>query len=598
MRKSTSATVVLCVLLAAALLAGSAVADAKDNLTYQGSKARITVGNIKSKASRCSRNIAASIEEMLGTALTNTGRFIVLANQEEVGELIDEIELGQSEYTEEGRGADKGLMEGADILITGAITAFEPKASGGGGGLGGITKKAFGKIGVKKSTAKIQIDLKIIDIRTRRYLKAMALEGKSDKWKTNMAGGGRVDGLRMIGDLGVYSNEPMEKAVRAVLAKAVEEISKEIPQEYYRYTGQGQYTTQYGDTPSGGGTQQAAPSSQGGETPAQASTTPSAPAVEDMTLYTKYDFVPGNKVIFYDDMKDEEEGEFPYRWNLKNGVYEVVRLGKEFWIMATDNGTIRPKMPDGPLPEKYTVEMEFYNNGKEHSGNYFYIRWVDAKGSTVGELGITGSTSTWLSLKGDQLASKTLRTPLTKGIHTMRIMATNRSIKCYIDQERVANVPKIDDFGAVGFSLYHRPYSDAANPTLFRGFRFAEGGKSMREQLDEDGKIVTHGILFDPGSHVIKGESFKTLKNIGRLFEDDPGLRLSIEGHTDSDGSEEHNVTLSQNRAKAVLDYLVSKFSIGAGQLESKGWGESKPIGTNDTSEGKANNRRVELVKL
>ena len=105
-------------------------------------------------------------------------------------ELIDEIELGESEYVEEGRGADKGLMEGADVLITGAVTGFEPEASGGGGALGGLKKKAFGKVGLESKTATILIDLKLIDIRTRRVIKAMSLEGKSSSWAADVAGGG------------------------------------------------------------------------------------------------------------------------------------------------------------------------------------------------------------------------------------------------------------------------------------------------------------------------------------------------------------------------------------------------------------------------
>ena len=133
---------------------------------------------------------------------------------------------------------------------------------------------------------------------------------------------------------------------------------------------------------------------------------------------------------------------------------------------------------------------------------------------------------------------------------------------------------------------------------MIKSFRFAEGGKSMREQLEETGRVVTHGILFDPDSYVIKGESFKTLKEIGRLLEDEPDLRLSIEGHTDSDGTEGHNSELSHNRSKAVVDYLIQNYGIDAGRLEARGWGESRPIDTNDSPEGKANNRRVELVKL
>jgi OOP family OmpA-OmpF porin len=326
--------------------------------------------------------------------------------------------------------------------------------------------------------------------------------------------------------------------------------------------------------------------------------TDSGAVAEDMTLYTKYDFVPGDKVIFYDDMKGEEEAEFPSRWKLDRGVYEVVRLGKEYWIMCTDDGSVRPKMPEAPLPPMYTVELEFYNNGPEHSGNYFYIYWVDGEGKNIGEFDVYGNDATYLSINNQTLADKPLPAKLTKGVHTMRIMATKTSIKCYVDEVRVANVPKVENFNPVGFRVRHRPYNDPDNPTLFRGFRFAEGGKSMREQLDETGKIITHGILFDVDSYRIKGESYRTLKQIGQLLQDDPELRLSIEGHTDSDGSDEHNATLSQNRANSVRDYLISTYNIDADRLEAKGWGESKPIDTNDTPEGKANNRRVELVKL
>ncbi len=575
-------------------------ADIKDNLTYQGNKARITIGKIKAKADHCTYDMAAAVGEMLSTALTNTDKFIVLASQEEVEELVDEIDLAQSGYVEDGRGPEKGLMEGADLLVTGAVTAFEPDAGGGGGALGGLQKKAFGKIGVKKKSAKIIMDIKLIDIRTRRILKATSIEAKSSKWKADMGGGGWTEDIALAGGLGVYSNEPMEKAIRAMLAKTVEKIVKETPDEYYRYQGKGQYTTDYGGDQKTG---DAAPAPTGSTPAATATSTttpaapPAAPAAEDMTLYTKYDFIPGNRVIYYDDMKNEEEGEFPFRWSLDKGVYEVARLNKEYWILATDDGFIRPKIPAGQFPDQYTVEMEFYHTDPKKGGNYYYIHWMDASDSKIAEFGTVGQ-DTWLVVGGKTISNKGLPVKLTRGVHIMRIMATNRSLKCYIDNERVANVPKIENFNPVAFRLYLRPYRDQKNPTLFRGFRFAEGGKTMREQLDETGKIVTHGILFDQDSYVIKAESFRTLKNIGRVLEDDPDLRLSIEGHTDSDGGDEHNKTLSQNRANSVRDYLISKYSIAAERLESKGWGEANPLDNNTSPEGKANNRRVELIKL
>jgi outer membrane protein OmpA-like peptidoglycan-associated protein len=495
--------------------------------------------------------MTAAIGDMLSTALANTQKFVVLADQAALG--------------------------GTGVLVSGSVKSFEPEA-GGGGGLGGLRRRALGAVGVEEKSAELELELRLIDNRNGRVLKSKSLEAKSTNWDADVSGGNWVEGVVLAGALGEYDGEPMEDAIRSALAQAIELIDDEVPDEFYRYTGEEQVAEGAGG--------------------AAAGTAGTPEIAEDMTLYTRYDFVPGDKVIFYDDMSNEEEGEFPYRWKLERGVYEVVRLGGEFWIMATDDGYIRPKTPDSPLPPKYTVELEFYDNGPDYSGHYFYIYWVDDQGENIGELGIVSSESTWLDIQGDRLADKHLDTKLTKGVHTMRIMATTRSIKCYIDEERVANVPSLENFRPVGFRLRTYPYRDPDNPYLIRGFRFAEGGKTMREQLDEDGKIVTHGILFDSDSYTIKGESYRTLQDIGQLLQDDPNLRLSIEGHTDSDGTDEHNVTLSQNRANSVLEYLVSSYGVARDRLEAKGWGESQPMDTNDTPEGKANNRRVELVRL
>jgi len=181
----------------------------------------------------------------------------------------------------------------------------------------------------------------------------------------------------------------------------------------------------------------------------------------------------------------------------------------------------------------------------------------------------------------------------------MRIMATQSTMKCYIDNERMANVPAVESFKPVDFGVYMDPWLDEPNnPMLIGTFRYAEGGKTLKQQLDEAGRIVTHGILFDSGSDKIKGESYKTLADIGALLTDNPALRLSIEGHTDSDGADDYNLTLSQKRSESVRTYLINNFKVDGSRLESKGWGESKPIDKNNTPEGKANNRRVELVKL
>jgi OOP family OmpA-OmpF porin len=320
---------------------------------------------------------------------------------------------------------------------------------------------------------------------------------------------------------------------------------------------------------------------------------------EDMKLYTKYDFVPGDKVIFYDDLSKEEVGEFPSRWRLDSGVFEIAQRGGRNYIMCTDTGGIRPRIAVGPLPPKYTIEMEFYVKGGEAKSHWFFIKWYDADDAEIGNFSMRDQDRTNLRLGDKDLASKTLAAPLGPGIHTMRVMATQSTMKCYIDNERVANVPATEGFHPVDIDVWMDPWTDEPeNPMLLGTFRYAEGGKTLKQQLDETGRIVSHGILFDSGSAKIKAESYKTLADISQLLTDDTALKLSIEGHTDSDGSDAANLTLSQNRSDAVKTYLVQTYKIDAGRLETKGWGETKPIDTNDTAEGKANNRRVEFVKL
>jgi outer membrane protein OmpA-like peptidoglycan-associated protein len=120
----------------------------------------------------------------------------------------------------------------------------------------------------------------------------------------------------------------------------------------------------------------------------------------------------------------------------------------------------------------------------------------------------------------------------------------------------------------------------------------------MYDDLAEDGRVVTHGILFDVNSSKIRPESTPTLDEIARMLEAHSALRLAIEGHTDATGDDAHNLSLSERRAAAVRDHLVEAHGIDAGRLEAKGLGETKPAGDNGTPEGRQNNRRVELVRL
>jgi len=123
------------------------------------------------------------------------------------------------------------------------------------------------------------------------------------------------------------------------------------------------------------------------------------------------------------------------------------------------------------------------------------------------------------------------------------------------------------------------------------------GPKELKAALDKDGKVLLYGILFDLDKASLKPKSVKQLMHIVTLMQTYPDLYLEVQGHTDSQGSDPYNMTLSQKRAGTVCTFL-ELFNINPGRLVPKGCGETKPIASNDTKEGRAKNRRVELVKI
>ncbi|MDI6804994.1 MAG: OmpA family protein [Bacteroidota bacterium] len=132
---------------------------------------------------------------------------------------------------------------------------------------------------------------------------------------------------------------------------------------------------------------------------------------------------------------------------------------------------------------------------------------------------------------------------------------------------------------------------------FIKNVKIAQGGVKLYNKFLSDGKIVTTGIKFDVNKATLKPESMGVINSIFQLMKEHPEIKFSVEGHTDSDGDDASNQTLSERRAKAVVEQLVN-LGIASDRLTSKGWGESKPFDSNTTPEAKANNRRVEFVKM
>ncbi len=202
---------------------------------YSGPKARITVARIKCKAARCAGAIGDGLRDMLISGLFKTNRFVVLGGREELKELKEEMDLAQSGYVKEEGAPEVGGWESADIIILGSVTAFEPRAGGVGVGAGGLLPGVLAGMRFGKNDAYISMDLRIIDIRTRRIINTTTVDGKASSFRVGGIGAG-WGGVGILGaGLSVYRNTPMEKAVRVMLDKAVDFISSQIPDSYYRY---------------------------------------------------------------------------------------------------------------------------------------------------------------------------------------------------------------------------------------------------------------------------------------------------------------------------------------------------------------------------
>ena len=328
--------------------------------------------------------------------------------------------------------------------------------------------------------------------------------------------------------------------------------------------------------------------------------------VTELKIWSKYDFVAGEKVIFEDNLSGEESGEFPSRWDLLSGSAEVASLGEENVIhFAHNNSIILPLMDKQDfLPDVFTLEFDvFFEKDGSFRTDIYKIRFFEGTKNSAKIDGkkIVPIDISWNEVKMGQFGGKTASfteekknwQPKWKHI---AVAFNKRSLKLYLDEERILNIPNLG-FKPKMFSIGGHFDDRYIKMSSIKNIRVNEGGKKLYDRIIEEGKFITRGILFDINKATISGESMGTINEIVKLMIEHPDLNFRIEGHTDSDGDESFNQKLSEDRAAAVKN-MLAKLGIDGSRLESKGWGESKPVSDNSTPEGKANNRRVEFVKI
>ena len=309
---------------------------------------------------------------------------------------------------------------------------------------------------------------------------------------------------------------------------------------------------------------------------------------EKFKVWRKYDFVPGEKIIFSDNLADEEVGEFPSKWDLLYGNSEVVTLGNEKVIgLIANRSQITPYMEEEDfLPEVFTIEFDFYYYGKYNEAYTLHL------GTHGFQVDIRPHKVSLKNFNGEP--GEGAKDP---GWHHFALSFNKRALKAYYDQTRVLNIPRLKT-KPTKFSISALSHGkNNGDFAILRNIRVAEGGVKLYDRVMTDGKFVTRGILFDVNKSSIKPESMGVINKVVKMMNEHKDLNFSIEGHTDSDGDDASNQTLSEARASSVKNVLVNQ-GIDESRLSTKGFGESIPVDDNKTSVGKANNRRVEFVKI
>lgn len=205
---------------------------------YSGPKARIAIADFEVKAAKAGGEIGSGLREMLITALINSNRFSVVERQA-LGAVMQEQELGASGASQQGAlGAQRGKIKTADLIITAAVTEFEPQASGGragiGGGGGAGSGILGGLLGASLNKAHMALDIRIVDASTSEVLAATRVQGQAADI-SGIVGAGFFGGWVLGGGLSAYANTPMEKAIRVCIIEAVRYISQAMPVNFYKY---------------------------------------------------------------------------------------------------------------------------------------------------------------------------------------------------------------------------------------------------------------------------------------------------------------------------------------------------------------------------
>jgi outer membrane protein OmpA-like peptidoglycan-associated protein len=349
----------------------------------------------------------------------------------------------------------------------------------------------------------------------------------------------------------------------------------------------------------------------------------------NVNAFSKFDFIPGNEIVYYENFEQEALAELPTGWNT-NGSGEVVTLDKFSgkWLRI-HKGFVYLSANEKDFGENFTAEFDvvmqlknngwmfpvftfglFSSNGDNGTDNAF-LKGHNKYGAVAVSIFPGTYNSSKLQLESfeenksyfysDMKEYAPLEKYYGKPVH-IAVQVQKQRFRIWINETKAFDVPKAVPAGKILnqllFKVSTTNYEEEQYGMYISNIKVAKGVEDTRHRLVEEGKFSTSAILFDVNTATLKPESFGVIKEIAGVLKEHAAIRINITGHTDSDGAEAANLSLSQKRAAAVKEALVNEFGLDAARIETAGKGETQPVADNTTREGKAANRRVDFVKL
>jgi len=334
-------------------------------------------------------------------------------------------------------------------------------------------------------------------------------------------------------------------------------------------------------------------------------------AIPSLQAYSKFDFVAGEKVIAFEDFSQDAIGDFPAKWNT-NASGEVVTLNGQQgkWLMLAKDGNFYPEFL-GNLPENFTLEMDIATAQKAYDFIFYFVdsqnkNLLDFNYSNYVQVVVNPQGASRFISRDGQNETKADNNVNHKGFNftdkqvaRLSFWRQKNRLRVYLNESKIWDIPRaFENNISYRFVMGMTSYYAETEGLFFTNLRVAVGQADTRSKLITEGKLVTRGITFDVGSDKIKPESYGVLKEIAQVLSENPTVKVKIIGHTDSDGNAANNLELSKKRALAVAKVLSTDFKIDASRMQTDGKGSSEPSEPNTTPQGKANNRRVEFIKL